>query len=71
MTTDKTVRNWQKAIIAAAEKKLGRLLQRHEREFILSRGGFIALEMIHDTVKTAQPDELEAYLGSELKDKPS
>ena len=53
MNSEATVKNWQKAIIADAEGKLGRTLEVHEREFITSRGGFIALEMIHDTVKAA------------------
>jgi hypothetical protein len=60
---------WQKTIIADAERKLGRPLRDHEREFITSRGGFIALEMIHDSVKAAEADELEIYLGSEWHQK--
>lgn len=65
MNTDRTAKNWQKAIIADAEEKLGRTLLSHEREFIASRSGFIALEMIHDTIKASRNDEIEAYLGSE------
>lgn len=65
MNSETTVRNWQGAIIAEAERKLGRPLENHEKEFITSRVGFIALEMIHDTVKAAERDELEAYLSSE------
>jgi len=68
MTMDLTIMRWHRVIIADAEKKLGRRLKGYEQEFIKSRGGCIALEMIHDTVKAANKDELEAYLGSELKD---
>ena len=64
-----TTRRWHKAIISDAEKKLGRSLKRHEKEFITSRSGGIALEMIHDTVKAAEKDELESYLSSELEQK--
>ena len=50
MTFDLTIWRWHRAIMADARKKLGRPLKRHEKEFITSRGGGIALEMIHDTV---------------------
>ena len=46
-----------------------RRVEVHEREFITSRGGFIALEMIHDTVKAVEKDELETYLNSEWHQK--
>ncbi len=62
---DPTVERWQKAIIRDAEKILGRRLTVVEERFVTSRGGFIALEMIHDTVKASTPEELEAYLNSE------
>jgi hypothetical protein len=65
MKFDFTTWRWHRAIIGDAQKKLGRKLALHEKEFITSRGGFIALEMIHDTVKAAEKDELETYLGSE------
>lgn len=64
MNSEKTVKNWQRAIIADAERKLGRPLKDYEREFITSRGGFIALEMIHDTIKAAGKEEIETYLSS-------
>jgi len=66
MDNERTVRTWQKAIIADAEAKLGRALRPPERKFIESRGGFIALEMVHDTVKAAGAAKLERYLSSEL-----
>ena len=52
-------------IIADAEKKLGRSLTEAERRFITSRGGFLALEAIHDTVKAEGKGEVEQYLNSE------
>jgi hypothetical protein len=65
--TGLTTWRWHRAIVAEAERKLGRPLRDYEKTFITSRGGFVALEMIHDTVKAASPVELEAYLGSERK----
>ena len=65
MNSKITVKNWHRAIIADAEGKLGRPLQAHERDFITSRGSFMALEMIHDTVKAVGRGELETYLSSE------
>lgn len=65
MNSEVTVRNWQKAIIADAAAKLERPLRDYEREFITSRSGFIALEMIHDTVRTSEQEDLTRYLGSE------
>jgi len=62
---DRTARSWQKVIISDSEAKLKRPLREYERRFIECRGGFIALEMIHDTVKAADAGELERYLGSE------
>jgi hypothetical protein len=69
MNSEATVKNWQRAIVADAERKLGQPLAHHEAEFITSRGGFIALEMIHDTVKATERDELETYLSSERRRK--
>lgn len=65
MNSEAPVKNWQRAIVADAERKLGRPLAHHEAEFITSRGGFIALEMIHDTVKAAERHALETDLSSE------
>jgi hypothetical protein len=64
---DLTIRRWHRAIIADAEKKLGRPLESYEREMITSRGGFVALEIIHDTIKALDQKELESYLSSEKK----
>jgi hypothetical protein len=69
MNSKATVKKWQAAIIADAEAKLGRSLRDHESNFIVSRDGFIALEMIHDTVKAVEKHELETYLSSECQQK--
>ena len=63
--TDELVKNWQAAIIAECEKKLGRPLTIQERQFIVSRQGLIALEMIQDTVRSLAGADLENYLNSE------
>ncbi len=64
---DRTIKNWQSAIIADCEKILGRALEGPERNFICSRGGFVALEMIHDHVKSlaGKPEEVRRYLHGE------
>lgn len=59
--------NWQNAILEECKAKLGRELTEAERTFITSRGGCLALEAIHETVRTAEKDRLEAYLNSEAK----
>lgn len=69
MNSERTVKNWHKAIISDAERILGRPLKDHEKEFITSRGGFIALEISHDTIKTSRKEEIEAYLNSECAKK--
>jgi hypothetical protein len=54
-----------RAIIETATRKLGRELTEKESRFITSRGGFIALELIMDTVDADPRDEVERYLNSE------
>ncbi len=69
MDNDSLVKKWHRDIIADAERKLGRGLKGHEKTFITSRRGFIALEMIHDTIKAGEREEIEEiekYLSSEL-----
>jgi hypothetical protein len=61
------VRNWQDKILEECKAKLGRDLTEVERRFITSRGGFLALEAIHETVKSADKDRLEAFLNAESK----
>ena len=65
MTSENTIRNFHSAIIKVASQKLGRDLTAKEMDFIISRGGFIALEMIFDTVKSADNSSIEKYLNSE------
>jgi hypothetical protein len=65
MHLELTTWRWHSAIIKDAERKLGRRLQDYKKQFIKSRSRNLALEMIHDTVKAANKDELAAYLGSE------
>ncbi len=65
MDNEKLVRNWHRAIIDESQNRLNRNLTKNELLFITSRGGFIALEMIEDTVKTLKGDELAHYLNSE------
>jgi hypothetical protein len=48
-----------------AQSKLGRPLTAKEHAFITARGGFLALEAIHDTVTAASAAKLEDYLNSE------
>ncbi len=59
--------SWHKAIIKDCEDSLGRKLTELERHFIVSRGGLVALEMIHDEIKSlkSQPQAMERYLNSE------
>jgi hypothetical protein len=61
------VRNWHNEILKECKTKLCRDLTDTEQRFITSRRGFLALEAIHDTVKSAEKDRLEAYLNSEAK----
>ena len=67
MKPDRTIRRWHKAIIADAERILGRALTHTEAFFITRRAGCIALEMIHDNVKAGTPAEVARYLNSEAR----
>jgi len=69
MKPDRTTKNWQKKIMADAEKTLGRKLTETEIRFITSKAGFVALEMIHDTIKAGTKEEMETYLNSESGEK--
>ncbi len=68
MNNKKLVNNWQATIIREAEKRLERDLTDTERRLITSRGGFIALEMIEDTVNSLEGDALVAYLNQEANE---
>lgn len=47
-----------------AQIAVRRPLTAKEHAFITARGGFLALETIHDTVTAASAAELEEYLNS-------
>ena len=65
MNSEAAVKSFHRAIVDKATEKLGRNLSAKENRFITSRGGFIALEMIWDTVRTSDKAEVERYLNSE------
>ena len=58
---EKVVSKGNNLIIEECQKRLGRRLTEDEEIFIASRRGFIALEMIEDTVKTLVGKDLENY----------
>lgn len=63
---DRLIKNWHRAIVALAEKKLARALTEAEKLFVESRHAGIALEMIEDTVKNLDGQVLIDYLNSEV-----
>lgn len=65
MNSDATVRAFQNRIAALAAERIGRALTDQESRFITSRGGFLALEAILDTVRDSSPTDVERYLNSE------
>jgi len=65
MDNEDTVKTWQASIINECETRVGRVLSKSEESFITSRGGFMALETIEDTVKSLTGSELVDYLNSE------
>ena len=69
MNSQRAVTNWHRNIINDCEQSLGRRLTQAEHLFIFSRGGFIALEIIHDTVKALASNQIElaSYLNSEAE----
>jgi hypothetical protein len=62
---DRTIRKWHKQIVADAEDKLGRTLTSTERQLITSREECIALERIHDNIKSGTKEDVISYLNSE------
>ena len=65
MDNRKVVKVWHRKIVEECERRLGRELTTVENKFITSRGGFIALEMIEDTVNSLEGGALSDYLNSE------
>lgn len=65
MANKKLMKNWHASIMKQCRQRLGRPLTPEEERFITSRGAFVALEMIEDTVRSLSGPDLEAYLNSE------
>ena len=66
MNSEDAVKSFHRAIIDVARAEMGRDLTAKERQFVVSRGGFIALEMILDSVSFAvDASEIERYLNSD------
>ncbi len=65
MDNRKLVGNFHTQILEECQKRLSRKLTSYEERFVTSRGSFIALEVIEDTVNSMRGAELEAYLSSE------
>ncbi len=65
MDNEPLARAWHCNIIFLCREKLGRDLTEREAQFVTSRGGFVALEMIMDSVTELDGKKLEAYLNQE------
>jgi hypothetical protein len=70
MNSEPAIRAFHTEIISIATRKLGRTLTEPEQLFVTSRGGFIALEFILDTVRSEPASEVERYLNSEATPRP-
>jgi microsomal dipeptidase-like Zn-dependent dipeptidase len=66
MDNEKIVAQWHAKIRDVCERKLQRQLSDVEHNFVFSRQGFVALEMIQDTVVAMPPEKLQAYLKAEI-----
>ena len=64
MNNAKLIKKWHSTIIKLCQERLGRRLTQQEEQFITSHGGFMALEMIEETVKSLTGPELEKYLNA-------
>jgi hypothetical protein len=65
MNNDKMVKAWQQKILDDCERILQRRLSDAEVSFVSGREGFMALEMIQDSVSGMNAHDLLAYLNSE------
>lgn len=66
MKNDEKIANaWQEKILFDCERILQRQLTAVETSFVRSREGFMALEMIEDSISRMDAVELTAYLNSE------
>ncbi|MCE3264987.1 MAG: hypothetical protein K0R43_4066 [Pseudoduganella sp.] len=62
---EKMVNAWQQKILDVCERILQRQLTDVEMSFVHTREGFMALEMIEDSVSQMNAVELTAYLNSD------
>lgn len=62
--------NLQREICMTCEARLGRPLSQVELNFVMAHRGFLALELIRDTVSDMTADELSEYLNSEGRSEP-
>ncbi|WP_395400566.1 hypothetical protein ACHMW6_24100 [Pseudoduganella sp. UC29_106] len=65
MNSDKMVTTWQDQILVECERIMQRPLTKAETSFVRNRKGFLALEMMEDSVATMARSELLAYLNSD------
>ncbi len=66
MKNNKKIANtWREKILVDCERILQRQLTDIETSFVRSREGFIALEMIEDSLSQMDAAELTAYLNSD------
>jgi len=61
---EKTPKAWQVKILADCERILQRQLTDVEKSFVRGRDGFVALEMIEDSISQMGAMELTSYLNS-------
>lgn len=66
MAKDKVVQAWQDNILVQCERTLQRPLTNVETLFVRSRQGFMALEMIEDSIAAMAPAELLKYLNADF-----
>ena len=66
MDNDKVVQAWQDRVLVQRKRILERPLTDVETFFVRSHQGFVALEMIEDSVVVMAPAELHKYLNSGL-----
>jgi len=65
MDNERLIAEWHSRIQDICEGKLQRQMSAAEKNFVWRCSGFIALEMIQDTVIGMSMSELQTYLNSE------
>ena len=68
MNNDEMVKAWRQKIFGDCERILQRQLTDVETSFVHSRAGFIALELIEDSISNMNAVELLEYLNSDRDD---